>query len=378
MVGQPQILKEDIEAVDNVVKTGWWVNGPQVKQLSEEFKQYIGSKYAVSVSSGTAALHLSMVALGLKQGDEVITSPFTFPATAGAIQYVGATPVLVDIERDTLNIDASKIEKAITKRTKAIMPIHVSGLPCDMDKIIQLASKYNLYVVEDACHAIESWYKGQKIGTIGDLTCFSFDVTKNVAGGMGGVVVTNNSKLAEKISELAHFSMVSKGPSVPYDVVDMGFKYDMTEFSAAIARKQLERVNKNHEIREKYWKIYNDYFKNSRAFEIIKEQKGIIHARHLYMILLKLENLNCSRFEFLDKLAQEGVIARIRFPSLHLLTYYKKTLDYKYGDFPVSEWASERVFSPPLSPALKQDEIIHIASTINNVADKFLRSSTQR
>ncbi len=357
VVGAPQIVEEDGKDLLEVFKSGWWVSGPKTKELAEEFKKYIGCKYAVPVGSGTFALHLALDVLGVGPRDEVITTPYTFPATTHVIEYVGARPVFVDIEMGSYNMDPNKIERAVTRRTKAIMPIHIVGRTCDMDKINKIAKKYNLYVIEDAAHAVEAYWKKRKIGTISDMTCFSFDVTKNVAGGLGGMVTTNNKKYYEKLMIYAHFGFSQRSYNQSYDTVYPGYKYDMSEFCASLALNSLRRIKPNLKLREKYWQMYNKAFKDISEIVIPDGGDDSQHARHLYMILIKFEKLACNRAEFMEALSKLNIGSRIRFSPIHLQTYYRKKYGYRRGDFPVTEYVSDRVLCLPLSPALSEKDV---------------------
>lgn len=357
VVGAPEIVEKDLDDLIEVYRSGWWVNGPRTKQLAAEFAKYIGCKYAVPVGSGTFALHLALLISGIGRKDEVITTPYTYPATTHVIEYVGAKPVFVDIEMGSFNMDHNKIERAINRKTKAIMPIHIVGRPCDMDRIMRIAKKHHLIVIEDACHAIESFWKKKKIGTISDLTCFSFDVTKNVAGGIGGMITTNNKKYYEKLVSYAHFGFTQRQFNKPYDTIYPGFKYDMSDFCASVALSSLRRVEKNLVKRKRYWEMYGKAFKNIPEIVIPTCDSDSRHARHVYMILVKFENLRCNREEFMRALASLNIGARIRFTCIHLQTYYRKKYGYKRGDFPVCEYISDRVLCLPLSPRLTKNDI---------------------
>lgn len=373
LVGAPQIVEEDLQDLEKVFRSGWWVNGPYTKALAQAFKKYIGCKHVVPVGSGTFALHLSLDILGIGPGDEVITTPYTFPATAHVIEYVKAKPVFVDIEMNSYNMDINKIEKAITSKTKAIMPIHIAGRACDMDKIFKIAKKYKLFVIEDAAHAVESFWKKKKIGGISDLTCFSLDVTKNVAGGVGGIVTTNNKKLYQKLESYAHFGFRQRAFSRPYDTVYPGYKYDMTEFCAALALNALKRVEKNLKTRERYWQMYNQVFADLPEIVLPNSDSGSRHARHLYMILLKLDKLNCSREEFMKALASLNIGSRIRFTAIHLHTFYRKKYGYKKGDFPVTEYVSDRVICLPLSPKLREKDTKDVIKAVKMIVEHYRR-----
>lgn len=371
LVGAPQIVGGDLKDLEKVFRSGWWVNGPYVRALEKAFQKYIGCKYAVAVGSGTFALHLSLDVLGIGPGDEVITTPYTFPATAHVIEYVGAKPVFVDIEMSSYNMDPNKIEGVITKKTKVIMPIHISGRPCKMDKILRIAKKYKLFVVEDAAHAVEAYFKKKKIGAISDLTCFSFDVTKNVAGGVGGMVTTNKKKYFQKLISYAHFGFAQREFSQPYDTVYPGYKYDMTEFCAALAVNSLKRAEKNLKLREKYWRMYNQAFANIPEIVLSNGDHDSRHSRHLFMILLKFEKLHCTREEFMKALANLNIGSRIRFTSIHLHTYYRRKYGYKGGDFPVTEYVSDRVLCLPLSARITTQDVRDVIKAVKMVIEYY-------
>ena len=370
-LGKPQLNKKDLEMLIEAYTSGYWANGPYTERLVNSFKKYVGSRYAVPVCSGTAALHLSLDCLGIGRGDEVITTTFSFPSTSHVIEYVGAATVFVDIEKDTFNIDAEKIEKAITSKTKAIIPAHIAGHPCNMDRIVEISRKYNLYIIEDAAHAVESYYSDKKIGSTGNLCCFSFDTTKNIAGGFGGMITTDNEKFEKILKLKSHFGIISKKFSQPPDTVYAGYKYDMSEFSAAIALGQLERVEENLALREHYWNSYTDSFSRLREVTVPTVKRNIRHSRHLYMILLNPDYLNCSREVFMESLESQKIGSRIRFPSLHLQKYYREKYGYKVGDFPVAEDISKRVLCIPLSAGLTGEEVEHIIKSINEIIKEF-------
>lgn len=370
-LGKPQLNKKDLDMLVKAYKSGYWANGPYVERLANSFKKYVGSRYAVPVSSGTAALHLSLDCLGIGKGDEVITTTFSFPSTSHVIEYVGATTVFVDIEKDTFNIAAGKIEKAITSRTKAIIPVHIAGHQCNMDRLEEISRKYNLYIIEDAAHAVESYYSGKKTGSSGNLRCFSFDATKNIAGGFGGMVTTDNEKFEKIIKLKSHFGITAEKFSQPSDIVYAGYKYDMSEFSAAIALGQLDRVEENLALRERYWNSYNNSFSKLREITIPTIKGDVRHSRHLYMILLNPGYLNCSRQAFMESLNSKKIGSRIRFPCLHLQKYYREKYGYKAGDFPVAEDISKRVLCIPFSAALSGEEVGHIIKGINETIKEF-------
>jgi dTDP-4-amino-4,6-dideoxygalactose transaminase len=371
ITGTPQITDEDIKLLVKTVRSGVWVSGPMVHKFTEEFRKYIGSKYAVPVSSGTAALHLSLNCLNINKGDEIITTSFTYPATVDVIEYCGAKPVFVDIDKDTFNIDSKLIEKKVTHKTKAIIPVDIAGVPCKYDQILKISRKYNIHVVIDAAHSVESSFQKMKIGNFGDMTCFSFDVTKNVAGGMGGMITTDNANYYRIMKHRAHFGIDAVDYYEPYDTTYPGFKYDMTDFCAALAYGHLKRINKNHSVRKKYWNIYNHYFKNCNEIIMQKIPKNVISAYHLAMIAIDFAKVKCTRKNFIIELDKRNIRARIRFVPVHAQTYFKNKYRYPRNMLPETEWLGENVFCLPLSPVFSESEIIYVAKTVLELIHYF-------
>jgi dTDP-4-amino-4,6-dideoxygalactose transaminase len=347
--------------------------GPKTIEFEKLIAKYTGAKYAIAVNSCTAALHLSLIALGIGEGDEVITTPFTFAATANVIIQVGAKPVFVDIKKDTYNIDPEEIKKAITPKTKAIIPVHYAGQPCEIDKIMKIAKKHNLFVIEDAAHAIGAEYKARKIGTIGDLTCFSFYATKNMTTGEGGAITTNNKKLAEKIEILRLHGMsrdawkrYSKKGSWYYEIKECGWKYNMTDIQAVMGIVQLKKLDKFIEIRRKYVQIYNKELSKIKGIITPYERPDVKHVYYLYPILLE----NYDRDKFIEKMAENGIQCSVHFIPLHLHPFYRKKFGFKKGDFPNSEWVYEREVSLPLYPKMKEKDVKFIINTIKKIINE--------
>ncbi len=370
--GSPLIQDEEINEVVQSLKTGWLGTGPKVAKFEEEFKQYTGAKYALAVNSCTAALHLSMLVLGLKPGDEVITTPMTFAATANTIIHVGATPVLVDCDPETQLIDPQKIEDAITPRTRAIIPVHLTGRPCNMDAIEDIAQRHNLTVIEDAAHAIETKYKGKKVGNISRLTCFSFYVTKNIVTGEGGMVTTNDEDLANKIKMYALHGLsrdawkrFSDDGYKHYQVVFPGYKYNMMDLQAAIGIHQLRRVDKWLERRNEIWTMYQQAFAKLPVELPPADEADTTHARHLYTLMIDKEKAGISRDEFMGKLHQKNIGTGVHYLGIHLHPYYQDTYGYKPSDFPNATWFSERTVSLPLSAKLSNSDIEDVITAIH-------------
>jgi len=366
---QPSIGKEEIKEVVDTLKSGWLTMGPRAIKFEEMIARYTKAKYAVVLNSCTAALHLSLIALGIGKGDEVITTPFTFASTGNVIIQVGAKPVFVDIERKTFNIDPKEIEKAITSKTKAIMPVHYAGQACDMTAIMKIAKKYHLFVIEDAAHMIGAEYKGKKIGTFGDTTCFSFYATKNMTTGEGGAVTTNDKTLAEKIMVLRlhgiskdAWKRYDKKGSWYYEIEECGWKYNITDIQAALGIHQIKKLDKFNKIRRKYAQIYNRELSGIKGIITPYEKPNVKHVYYLYPILLE----NYNRDEFIEKMAQNGIGCSVHFIPLHLHPFYQK-LGYKKGDFPNAEWVYEREVSLPLYPKMKYSDLLFVAKTIKNI-----------
>ena len=376
--GSPKIEQEDIDEVVDSLKSGWISTGPKVAKFEALFKDYIGSKHALALNSCTAGLHLSMIVAGLKPGDEVITTPMTFGATANAILHSSAKPVFVDINLPGMNIDPDSIEEIITPKTKAILPVHFAGRPCNMKNIKEISQKHQLIIIEDAAHALEATYHGHKIGTIGNLTVFSFYVTKNLVTGEGGMITTDNSTYAEKIQTYALHGM-SKGAWKRYSdegfkhyrIVYPGFKYNMMDIQAALGIHQLKRIEKYLLRREQIWQRYDDAFQNLPLETPPPPEENTRHARHLYSILLRLEELKADRDTIQQALYQENIGTGIHFISLHLHPYYQETYGYKRDDFPNAAYVSERTISLPLSAMLTDEDVDDVIQAVTKVLKKY-------
>ena len=372
--GAPQIFEDEVDEVVDSMRSGWLGTGPKVAQFEEMFKEYTGTEHAMALNSCTAGLHLSMLVAGLGPGDEVISTPMTFCATINTIIHAGATPVLVDCDRDTQLIDPQRIEDAITPETRAIVPVHLAGRPCDMDAISDIAQRHHLIVIEDAAHAIETVYKGSKIGNISHLTCFSFYVTKNIVTGEGGMVTTNNSDYADKIKMYGLHGMshdawkrFSDDGYKHYQVVFPGFKYNMMDLQAAIGIHQLERVEKNLARRKKIWHLYDEAFADLPiGLPTVIEDKGSVHARHLYTLMIDKDRCGLTRDEFMQKLHKDKIGTGVHYIGVHLHQYYRERFGYCPEDFSNATWISERTVSIPLSPKLTNSEIERVVEAVRN------------
>ncbi|RJQ34470.1 DegT/DnrJ/EryC1/StrS aminotransferase family protein [Candidatus Parcubacteria bacterium] len=375
--GAPDIGKEEIGAVTSVLRSSWLGTGPKTHDFEHLVGKYTGAQAACALNSATAALHLSLVGLGIGAGDEVITTPLTFCASANAIIHAGATPVFVDVERDSMNIDPTKIEKAITKKTKAILPVHMAGRPCNMEAIKKLARKHKLFVIEDAAHALGASYKGKKIGSLSDATCFSFYVTKNIITGEGGMITTNDKQFADRVRILSLHGMskdawkrYSASGYSHYEVVVPGFKYNLTDLASAIGIEQMKKISRFNARRKKIWDIYSKAFKDLPVVLPAPIPADIEHARHLYTLLIDEKTTGLSRDAFMQALHERGVGSGVHFRPVHLHAYYREHFGYKEGDFPHAEYIGERTVSIPFSSALTDREVSRVIKAVREVIEE--------
>jgi len=355
--------QDELDAVSDAVKSGWLTMGPKVMEFETSFKAYVGSTHSVMVNSATAALHLALKAIGLEENDEVILPTNTFVATAEVVTYFNAIPVLCDIEYATHNIDVKKIETLITEKTKAIIPVHFAGEPCDMDEIYKIANKYNLKVIEDAAHALPSTYKGTLVGNLeSDITCFSFYATKTLSTGEGGMATTNCAEYAKSIN-VNRLHGISKdvwdrysGGGWEYDIIDNGNKYNSTDINAALGLSQLKKLEWMRDRRAEISKKYDDAFKGKIETLFIKEDRETSY--HLYVI--KVSN----RDELYKKLKEKGIGTSVHFIPIHNHTYYKQKYGYKMEDYPVANDVFSKSLSLPIYPDLTDDEVEYIIENV--------------
>ena len=375
--GVPLIEQDEIDEVVKVLKSGWISTGPKNQELEEHFKSYTGAKNAVALYSCTDAMELSLRVAGIGLGDEVITTPMTFAATANVVIHCNAKPVFADIDKYTLNIDPSEIECRITPKTKAIMPVHYAGQPCKMDEICKIADKYGLFIIEDAAHALGAEYKGRKIGTIGHATAFSFHVQKNMTTAEGGMVTTDNNEWDKMFRLLRLHGMTkdawgrSTESKTHYDVVLPGYKCNMTDIQAAMGIVQLNKLESFIKIRQKYANIYTQAFEKIPEITVLKRIYDIRHGETMYVIMLNLEKLKIDRDEFVQCLQAENIFPTVHFKALHLHTYYRETYGYKEGDYPVAEDASNRVISLPFSPKLTEDDVQDVIKAVGKLTKYY-------
>jgi len=372
--GSPAIEDAEIEEVASCMKSGWLGTGPRVARFEADFKAYKNAEQAVAVNSCTAALHLSLLAAGLKPNDEVITTALTFCATANAIIHSGATPVLADIDPVTMNIDPRRIEDKITSRTKAILPVHFAGRPCNMDAISAIAARNGLKVIEDCAHAIETEYKGGRAGTFGDFGCFSFYVTKNIVTGEGGMVLTRNEADAARIKVLALHGMSKDAWKRfgdegyrHYFVTECGFKYNMMDIQAAIGLHQLERIDVYWKQREKIWRRYNERFAGLPIVLPSDPEPGTRHAYHLYTILVDRAVSGISRDEFLDRMTAENIGIGVHYLSIPEHPYYQHRFGWKPEEYPVAMRIGRQTVSLPLSPKLSDEDVDDVVRAVSKI-----------
>ena len=372
--GSPLIEEAEITEVVASLRSGWIGTGPKVHRFEEMFRDFTGARHAMALNSCTAALHLSMLAIGIHPGDEVIVPAMTFAATANAVIHAGGKPVLVDCRRDTMNIDPEDVVRKITKRTKAVIPVHFAGRPCEMDTLCDIAQKHKLHVVEDCAHAIEAEFHGKKVGNFGALGCYSFYVTKNIVTGEGGMIVTDKREYADKIKILALHGMskdawkrYSDEGYKHYQVVYAGYKYNMTDLQAALGIHQLPRIERYWRRRKKVWHIYDKAFRDLPVFLPAPVPSGTKHAYHLYTLLLDTGRLRISRDQFLERMTRANIGVGVHYIALHLHPYYRKTYGYKPGDFPNAEWISQRTVSLPLSPKLNDEDAGDVIAAVRGI-----------
>ena len=338
----PDTDEAEIVEIAETIRSGWVTTGPKTHQFEAEFAAYVGAKHAVAVNSCTAAMHLALEAIGLQRGDEVITSPYTFAATAEVVRYFDARPVFVDVNADDLNIRPDLIEDAITERTKAIIPVHIAGLPADLDSIHQVARRHNLPVIEDAAHAFPTQYQGRMIGGLSEFTCFSFYATKTITTGEGGMICTDNDHWAERCRMMAlhgiskdAWKRYTADGSWYYEIIAPGYKYNLTDIAAAMGLIQLRKAERMWQRRREIAQRYNAAFSALSQLQIPADQSQSQHAWHLYMLRLNLEQLRLDRAQFFTELKRRNIGASVHFIPLHVHPYYRETYGYRPEDLPV-------------------------------------------
>jgi len=371
---------EEIEAVVRVLQSGWLTTGPRVKEFEAALARYVGASHAVAVSSCTAALHLSLAAIGIREGDEVIVPTMTFASSGEVILYFNARPVLVDCKKNSFQLDPEQVEKAITSRTRAILPVHFGGAPCDIEAILDLAKKHKLKVIEDAAHALPARHKGRIVGTFGDITCFSFYATKTMTTGEGGMIATENPEYAEKIRVLSLHG-ISKDAwkrytaegSWRYDILDVGYKYNLTDLQAAIGLAQLAKSDAMRAQRAQIAEQYDRALQSLEAFEVSPVSPDIEHAWHLYVIEVNPSALRIDRDRVIEELKLRGIGTSVHFIPLHMHPLYQQRLDYRTGQFPNAEERFARALSLPIYPAMTGEDTTRVIEALRDIARLFPR-----
>jgi dTDP-4-amino-4,6-dideoxygalactose transaminase len=356
----PAISEEEIEAVSETLRSGWLTTGPRTAELEARMREYLEAKHVLAVSSCTAALHLSLVALGVGPGDEVITTSITWPATANVIVHCGATPVFADVREDTLNIDPAHAGALITEKTKAIIPVDLYGQAADLDEL----AAFGIPIVEDAAHAAESRYRGRKVGAIADLTCFSLYATKNIAAGEGGLISTNRDDLAEALDDLR---VMRRGHGSLYDIAVPGYKANLSDVLASIALVQLDKVERHAEIRARHVAIYDEGIADLDGIEAVARDARDVHANHLYVVRITF----ADRDDVQRALTDENIGTSIHFLPVHRLTAYRDRLAPTQPELPVTDRAGAEVLSLPLSPAHSDDDVRDAVAALRRVHARF-------
>jgi UDP-4-amino-4,6-dideoxy-N-acetyl-beta-L-altrosamine transaminase len=369
--GRQFIEEDDIKEVVKVLKSPWITQGPKIREFEEALCKYTGAKYAVVVSSGTAALHIACLAAGIKQGDEVITSPITFVASANCVLYCGGKPVFADIQEDTINIDPQEIKKKISKRTRAIIPVHFAGHPCDLEEIYSIAKDNNLIIIEDACHALGAEYKGYKIGSckFSDMTVFSFHPVKSITTGEGGAVLTNNEELYEKLLMLrTHGITKDKNKLLNknegdwwYEMHYLGFNYRITDFQCALGLSQLKKLDRFIQYRRKIVEIYNKELSKIDEIILPVERPYVKSSWHIYYIRLKNSKKRKEVFEFLR---EQNIGVQVHYIPIYHQPYYRQRFGYEIDEYPRAERYYKQAITLPLFPNMRDGEISFVIKAI--------------
>ena len=372
--------EEEAQAAADVIRSGWLTMGPKTIEFEKQFASFVGVKHAVGVSSCTAALHLALDAIGLKEGDEVLVPTTTFTASAEVVCYFNAKPVLVDVDAESLCIDPADAERRITEKTRAVIPVHYAGQPCDMAAIQKMADRHSLRVIEDAAHALPASYHGVRVGAISELTAFSFYATKTLTTGEGGMVTTDNDDLAKRMRMMRlhgigrdAWKRYSAAGSWFYEVLDTGFKYNLTDIQSAIGIVQLGKCDLMRDARAKIAHRYSEAFAPEQALQVPTVSDGCDSAWHLYVLRLNLEELPITRSEMIEKLKERGVGTSVHFIPLHMHPYYKNRYGYREEDFPVASKQYQRYLSLPIFPGMTESQIDYVIKNVLEIARSAAR-----
>jgi len=374
---QPSFGAEEEQEILDTLRSGWITTGPKTKQFEKDFSEYLGTQEAIGLNSCTAGMFLALYSLGIKSGDEVITTPITFPATVNVIFHMGATPVFVDVEPTTLNINTDLLEEKITPRTKAIMPVHFAGRPCNMDAIMKTARKHGLYVVEDAAHATESVYKGHKIGTIGDFASFSLYATKNITTAEGGMLVAKDSGRIERLRVLSlhgiskdAWKRYSKSGFKHWEMIEPGYKFNLTDLQSSLGLHQLKKIESFRLKRKKLVDNYIELLKNiPHVTPMDYSEKDIVHAFHIFIVRIRTDKLKKDRDFIMEALQKENIGVGVHFRCLHKQEYFRKHYENLTGSLPVAESVSEEIITLPLYPGLTEEAQNDVVSALQKVIE---------
>ena len=375
--GRQSIDEDDIAAVVETLHSDWLTTGPKVSEFEEAFAAWVGSSHAVSFSSGTAALHGAVFAAGLVAGDEAITSPLTFAATANCVLYQGGKPVFVDVRNDTLNINPELVRARITPRTKALLPVDYAGHPADLDELRSIADRHGLTIIEDACHALGAEYRGRRVGSISHMSVFSFHPVKHLTTGEGGMVTTDNPTFADTLRKFRNHGISSEARERQshsrwhYEMVLLGFNYRLTDVACALGLRQLSKLQANLTRRRQIAAKYNDVLRDFGAIVVPIVQDGVNPAWHLYPVRLDLDSLSASRADIFQALRAENIGVNVHYIPVHLHPYYRDRFAYRPGDYPVSESAYERLISLPMFHGMTDRDVDDVVNAVGKVITQY-------
>jgi dTDP-4-amino-4,6-dideoxygalactose transaminase len=379
----PLIGEDEITEVVDTLRSGWLTTGKKTVQFENDFAEFVGASHALAVNSATSGLHLALEAVGVGAGDKVITTTYTFTATAEVIRYLGADPILVDIEPDTFNMSPEKLRQAIAENdnVKAIMPVHFAGQSCDMDEILAIAKEHNLKVIEDAAHALPTTWKGTTIGSISDITVYSFYVTKTIATGEGGMITTENKEYRDRMKTMRLHGInrdvfdryTSDKPSWFYEVVEPGYKYNMTDVAASIGIHQLKQANAFQQRREWIADQFNEAFADLPMTTPFVARPDDTHAWHLYVLQLDLSKMTVNRDKFIELMAKENIGTSVHFIPLHLQPYWRDRYNYQAEDYPIALDVFNRAMSLPIYPKMTDDDVQNVINAVKKVSKEVLK-----
>lgn len=373
---RPKIGEEEIREVVETLRSGWLTTGPRTKRFEEVFARFMGAPRALALNSCTAGLHLALVDARIGPGDEVLLPSINFPSSANTVVHQGATPVMVDVEADTLNLDMGRVEGKITDRTRALVVVHFAGHPCEMDAARSIADRHGLVLIEDCAHALEARFRGRRMGSFGDYAAFSFYATKNITTGEGGMLLTRRADRADTLQVLSLHG-ISRDAWKRYhtagyqhwETLCPGYKYNMFDIQAALGLHQLERVGEWLEVRKRYTEMYDSAFAEIPAVTPLVRREHVEASYHLYVVLLDPDRLRASRDQVLEALQAENIGVGVHFRALHLQPYYRE--HHPQHDLPVSEWATDRIASLPLYPAMTEEDVADVIRAMRKVVHHY-------